>query len=91
MAVALRSGLAGLALFGDMVMAMITVTWATGINRQFKSARLPTEPGARGSWRLSLRFLVPDDFSLDALIERERALHCALVHSGHARSPGYSR
>ena len=35
-AMALGSGarLAGLALFGDMVMAMITVTWSTGINRR---------------------------------------------------------
>lgn len=31
-AVGLCTRLAGLALFGDMVMAMITVTWATGIN-----------------------------------------------------------
>ncbi|HLW45966.1 MAG TPA: DoxX family protein [Acidimicrobiales bacterium] len=32
MAIGLGTRLAGLALFGDMVMAMITVTWATGIN-----------------------------------------------------------
>jgi putative oxidoreductase len=32
MAVGLCTRLAGLALFGDMVVAMITVTWATGIN-----------------------------------------------------------
>ena len=32
MALGLCTRLAGLALFGDMVMAMITVTWATGIN-----------------------------------------------------------
>lgn len=31
-AVGLCTRLAGLALFGDMVLAMITVTWATGIN-----------------------------------------------------------
>ena len=30
----LASRLAGIALFGDMVMAMITVTWATGLNSQ---------------------------------------------------------
>ena len=38
MALGLCTRLAGLALFGDMVMAMITVTWATGIN---STARLP--------------------------------------------------
>ena len=32
MALGLLTRLAGLALFGDMVMAMITVTWSTGIN-----------------------------------------------------------
>lgn len=32
MALGLGTRLAGLALFGDMVMAMITVTWATGLN-----------------------------------------------------------
>jgi putative oxidoreductase len=32
MALGLCARLAGLALFGDMVMAMITVTWAAGIN-----------------------------------------------------------
>jgi len=32
LALGLAARLAGLALFGDMVMAMITVTWATGIN-----------------------------------------------------------
>jgi putative oxidoreductase len=32
MALGLGSRLAGLALFGDQVMAMITVTWANGIN-----------------------------------------------------------
>src|ERR1700690_1508867 len=31
LALGLASRLAGIALFGDMVMAMITVTWATGI------------------------------------------------------------
>lgn len=31
-ALGLASRLAGLALFGDMVMAMITITWTTGIN-----------------------------------------------------------
>jgi putative oxidoreductase len=32
MALGLCTRLAGLALFGDMVMAMITITWTTGIN-----------------------------------------------------------
>lgn len=34
MALGFASRLAGLALFGDMVMAMITVTWANGINSE---------------------------------------------------------
>ena len=44
MAIGLGVRLAGLALFGDMVMAMITVTWATGLDSE---SRLPSEHGAR--------------------------------------------
>ncbi len=47
LALGLGTRLAGLALFGDMVMAMITVTWATGINSADVASRLPIEHGAR--------------------------------------------
>jgi putative oxidoreductase len=69
MAVGLCSRLAGLALFGDMVMAMITVTWATGINNS------SNPPGyqlnlALGVLALVVALLGSGRFSLDALIER---------------------
>jgi putative oxidoreductase len=65
----LASRLAGLALFGDMVMAMITVTWATGINSTSPS------PGYQLNLALAVLALVvavlgSGQFSLDALIER---------------------
>jgi putative oxidoreductase len=69
LAVGLFSRLAGLALFGDMVLAMITVTWATGIN-----ATAPP-PGYQLNMALGVLALVvavfgSGRFSLDALIER---------------------
>ncbi len=69
LAVGFFSRLAGVALFGDMVMAMITVTWATGIN----SRSMP--PGyqlnlALGVLALVVALLGSGRFSLDALIER---------------------
>ena len=65
----LFSRLAGLALFGDMVMAMITVTWATGINSR------SNPPGyqlnlALGVLALVVALLGSGRFSLDALVER---------------------
>ena len=48
LALGLFSRLAGIALFGDMVMAMITVTWATGINSKTNPPGLPIEPCAGG-------------------------------------------
>jgi len=65
----LFSRLAGIALFGDMVMAMITVTWATGIN----SAAPP--PGYQLNMALGVLALVvavfgSGRFSLDALVEQ---------------------
>lgn len=70
MAIGLLSRLAGLALFGDMVMAMITVTWATGIN----TANPP--PGYQLNLALAVLALVvallgPGRFSLDALVDRQ--------------------
>jgi putative oxidoreductase len=69
LALGLASRLAGLALFGDMVMAMITVTWATGIN----SSTVP--PGYQLNLALAVLALVvailgSGRFSLDAVIER---------------------
>jgi putative oxidoreductase len=69
LALGLCSRLAGLALFGDMVMAMITVTWATGINSR------SNPPGYQLNLALAVLALVvallgSGRFSLDALIER---------------------
>ena len=66
LALGLLSRLAGIALFGDMVMAMITVTWATGIN----TASPP--PGYQLNMALGVLALVvavfgSGRFSLDAL------------------------
>jgi len=62
--------LAGLALFGDMVMAMITVTWATGINS------VTSPPGYQLNMALCVLALVvvvfgAGRFSLDAVAERQ--------------------
>jgi putative oxidoreductase len=70
MALGLVARLAGLALFGDMVMAMITVTWATGIN----SSTIP--PGYQLNLALAVLALVvvllgAGRFSLDAVVERK--------------------
>jgi putative oxidoreductase len=68
-ALGVASRLAGLALFGDMVMAMITVTWVNGIN----SEKLPA--GYELNLALCVLALVvvllgAGRFSIDALIER---------------------
>ena len=69
LALGLLSRLAGIALFGDMVMAMITVTWATGINA------VSPPPGYQLNMALGVLALVvavfgSGRFSLDALVER---------------------
>lgn len=69
MAAGLLARLAGLALFGDMVLAMITVTWATGIN-----ATNPP-PGYQLNLALAVLALVvallgAGRFSLDAVVGR---------------------
>jgi putative oxidoreductase len=72
MAAGLLARLAGLALFGDMVVAMITVTWATGIN-----ATNPP-PGYQLNLALAVLALVvallgAGRFSLDAVVGRRLA------------------
>ena len=69
LALGLCSRLAGVALFGDMVMAMITVTWATGINNR------SNPPGYQLNLALAVLALVvallgSGRFSLDAFVER---------------------
>ena len=69
LALGLGTRLAGFALFGDMVMAMITVTWATGINSQ------TSPPGyqlnlAIGALALVIAVLGAGRFSIDAFLER---------------------
>jgi putative oxidoreductase len=83
MALGLCTRLAGLALFADMVVAMITVTWATGIN----SATSP--PGyqlniAVGVLALVVTLMGAGRFSLDALIARR--LRSETVHSPNRAS-----
>jgi putative oxidoreductase len=70
MALGLVARLAGIALFGDMVMAMITVTWATGIN----SSTIP--PGYQLNLALAVLALVvvllgAGRFSLDSVVGRK--------------------
>jgi len=60
--------IAGLALFGDMVVAMITTTWETGLHQ-------PTPPGyelnvALAALALVMVLMGAGRYSLDALIER---------------------
>ncbi len=69
MALGLGTRLAGVALFGDMVLAMITVTWATGIN----SASAP--PGYQLNLALAVLALTgalvgAGRFSIDAVLCR---------------------
>jgi putative oxidoreductase len=66
-AVGFCARLAGLALFGDMVMAMITVTWSTGI------ASIASPPGYQVNLALAVLALVvvllgAGRFSVDGLI-----------------------
>jgi putative oxidoreductase len=84
LALGLLSRLAGLAIFGDMMMAIITVTGANGINAT----------GGKSGWELNLAFgvlaLVPavfgaGRFSIDALVER-RLLATPQPGSGSAYS-----
>jgi putative oxidoreductase len=68
-ALGLFSRLAGVALFGDMVMAMITVTWATGINSRTDPPGYQLNLAVAGL-ALVVAFLGSGRFSLDAIVER---------------------
>lgn len=66
--IGLATRVAGLALFGDMVMAMITVTWAEGLHQA-------TPPGyelnvALAALGLVVALLGAGRYSVDALVER---------------------
>jgi putative oxidoreductase len=83
MALGLLARLAGLALFGDMVMAMITVTWATGIN----TSNPP--PGYQLNLALAVLALVvallgAGRFSLDAVVDQMLAKRRGTTPAGGA-------
>jgi putative oxidoreductase len=78
MALGFCARLAGLALFGDMVMAMITVTWSTGI------ASVSSPPGYQINLALAVLALIivllgAGRFSVDALIARRLAFADAVT------------
>jgi putative oxidoreductase len=86
-ALGLGARLAGLAMFGDMVMAMITVTWAEGINNGINS---PTNtPGYELNVALAVLALVIVFFgagriSLDALAERRFVAAAPAAAASHS-------
>jgi putative oxidoreductase len=88
MAVGLFTRLAGLALFGDMVLAMITVTWVTGINST------STPPGYQVNIALAVLALAAvligaGRFSIDAVAARAlaRSARSATSTADLARTP----
>jgi putative oxidoreductase len=78
----LGARLAGVALFGDMVMAMITVTWANGINSETLT------PGYEFNMALAVLALVmvafgAGRFSVDALLDRRYFAASTRVAGAH--------
>jgi putative oxidoreductase len=76
LALGLLARLGGLALFGDMVLAMITVTWSTGLNTN------NPPPGyqlnlALGVLALVVALLGAGRFSVDAVVSRQLARRTA--------------
>jgi putative oxidoreductase len=69
LAFGLASRLAGAAIFGDMMMAIITVTWANGINATGGKSGYELNL-ALGVLALVVAFFGAGRFSLDALLER---------------------
>jgi putative oxidoreductase len=95
MGLGLFTRLAGLALFGDMVVAMITVTWATGINS------ITSPPGyqlniAVGVLALVVALIGAGRFSVDAFLARRLRVEegtlpeggGSLAAGGHREPPG---
>ena len=81
MALGFCTRLAGLALFGDMVLAMITVTWATGINStnappgyqlNLALAALALAAALSGAGRFSIDALIARAFGLGTEVEYRR-------------------
>jgi putative oxidoreductase len=68
-ALGLFSRLAGAAIFGDMMMAIITVTWSNGINATGTKSGYELNL-ALGVLALMIAFFGAGRFSIDALIER---------------------
>ena len=66
------SRLAGLAIFGDMMMAIITVTWSNGINATGGKSGYELNL-ALGVLALMIAFFGAGRFSVDAVIERRLA------------------
>jgi putative oxidoreductase len=69
LAIGFCSRLAGIALFGDMVMAMITVTWTTGFNNRTDPPGYQLNLALAGL-TLVVAFLGSGRFSIDSIIER---------------------
>ena len=69
LALGLFSRLAGAAIFGDMMMAIITVTWANGINATGGKSGYELNL-ALGVLALVVAFFGAGRFSIDALLER---------------------
>ncbi len=74
------SRLAGAAIFGDMMMAIITVTWANGINATAGKSGYELNL-ALGTLALVVAFFGAGRFSVDALLER-RLLHAEPPSTG---------
>jgi putative oxidoreductase len=69
LAIGLASRLAGAAIFGDMMMAIITVTWDNGINATGGKAGYELNL-ALGVLALMIAFFGAGRFSIDAVLER---------------------
>lgn len=69
LAIGLLARLAGAAIFGDMMMAIVTVTWANGINATGGKSGYELNL-ALGVLALVVAFFGAGRFSLDALLER---------------------
>ena len=69
LALGLMSRIAGVSIFGDMMMAIITVTWSNGINATGTKSGYELNL-ALGVLALVIGFFGAGRFSIDALLER---------------------